>query len=223
MVVGLAAAPAWAAPVKAPVKIDMTDDPEGELGERLAAPPPDVQRPSLIRDKYRGVPEAAAEARIDDSMAEHVIPTTRRSHWLGLRLGGGMFDDGSAAARAGIAVGIAGRFSLGRAAFAALRVDWSQRGGDAMADAVDAIGASAGVGAAIAGPLVIIGQVRGELRLAERRGQIAVPRGGVGLAVGAEVALPDTPFVVGVRVEQGLTELAGARDRAVLGEIGIDL
>jgi len=46
----------------------------------------------------------------------------------------------------------------------------------------------------------------------------------LGIAAGAELALPRAPFTIGLRVEQGLTELAaGARDRAVLAEVGVDL
>ena len=40
-----------------------------------------------------------------------------------------MFDDGAAAARAGIAVALAGRLRLTDAVFAAARADWSRRGG----------------------------------------------------------------------------------------------
>jgi hypothetical protein len=51
-----------------------------------------------------------------------------------------------------------------------------------------------------------------------------VRRLGLGIAAGAELALPAAPFTIGLRLEQGVTDLvAGARDRAILGEIGIDL
>jgi MFS family permease len=47
---------------------------------------------------------------------------------------------------------------------------------------------------------------------------------GLGIAVGAELALPSSPFTAGLRFEQGLTDLlAGARDRALLLELGVDL
>lgn len=140
-----------------------------------------------------------------------------------------MFDDTAAAARAGLAVAIAARIPLTGAAFAAARADWSRRGGNAMTDPIDAIGASAGLGATVAGAsigpgLALIGELRGELRLAGHRDAAPVRRAGLGLAASAELALPATPFTVGLRVEQGLTELVpGARDRAVLAELGVDL
>jgi len=56
------------------------------------------------------------------------------------------------------------------------------------------------------------------------RATTPVHRAGYSLAAGAELALPTTPFTVGLRFEQGVTELVpGARDRAVLAEVGIDL
>ena len=102
-------------------------------------------------------------------------------------------------------------------------------GGTAAIDPVDAIGASAGLGATVAGTatgpgIALIAALRADLRLADRRAAAPVRRAGLGVAAGAELALPGTPFTVGLRVEQGLTELvAGARDRAVLAELGIDL
>ncbi len=46
---------------------------------------------------------------------------------------------------------------------------------------------------------------------------------GLAIAVGLEVALAGTPLTAGLRFEQGLTELvAGARDRAVVLELGVD-
>jgi hypothetical protein len=134
-----------------------------------------------------------------------------------------MFDDSAAPARAGIELGLAGRYQLGRSVFAAARTDWSRRGGEAMPP-IDAIGASAGLGTTVIGSasqpaLALIGQLRGELRLSDH-----APRTGLGLAVSAELALPSTPFTVGLRLEQGLTDLVpGARDRALLAELGVDL
>ena len=48
-------------------------------------------------------------------------------------------------------------------------------------------------------------------------------RAGVTAAAGVELALPRSPFTAGLRFEQGLTTLVpGARDRAVLFELGVD-
>jgi hypothetical protein len=143
-----------------------------------------------------------------------------------------MFDDGAAAARPGLSVAAAARYRVTDAAFAALRADWSRRGGDAMAGTIDSLGASAGVGATVVGAsrlpsrlaLAVLAQLRADLRLADLRGATPVRRTGLSIAAGAELALPATPFSIGVRVEQGITDfVAGARDRAVLGELGIDL
>ena len=230
----IAAAPAAAGPALRPITIDLTeDDPAGELGEQFTGPPPDVQHPSMIQGKYRGVPDPASGAAsgdaIDDPLAARAAPTRERHFWLGVRLSGGMFDDAASSARPGIAVALAGRYRLAGGWFAAARTDWSRRGGDAMAGSIDALGASAGLGATVAGDrrggiaLALIGQLRGELRLTGDRGGAPVPRAGLGIAAGAELALPATPFTAGLRVEQGVTELVpGARDRAVLVELGVD-
>jgi hypothetical protein len=146
-----------------------------------------------------------------------------------------MFDDSATTARAGLAVALAGRYRLTDALFAAARTDWSRRGGRAMTttadpvDAVTALGANLGLGATVAGGatgpgLAVLAELRTELRLADHRAAAPVPRAGLGIAAGAELALPRAPFTIGLRIEQGLTELAaGARDRAVLAEIGVDL
>src|SRR5262249_38684974 len=102
----------------------------------------------------------------------------------------------------------------------------------AIAGTVDVIGASAGAGMTLIGSsslrshlaLALLGQLRTDVRLTDRRDGMPVGRAGLGIAVGAELALPSSPFTAGLRVEQGLTDLvAGARDRAILAEVGIDL
>jgi hypothetical protein len=72
--------------------------------------------------------------------------------------------------------------------------------------------------------VALLAQLRTDVRLADRRADMAVRRTGLGIVAGIEVTLPSTPFTVGLRFEQGLTDLvSGSRDRAFLGEIGIDL
>lgn len=222
-------------PAPKTVAIDMTDDPGGEFGEQHTGPPPDIKHPPLIQDKYRRIPDPASGDPIDDPLAAAPAPPAGRSLWLGLRLAGGMFDDSATAARAGLAVALAGRYRLTDAVFAAARTDWSRRGGRAMTgastpiDAVTALGASLGLGATVTGGatgpgLALLAELRADLRLADRRAAAPVPRAGLGLAAGAELALPRAPFTIGLRIEQGLTDLAaGARDRALLAEVGIDL
>jgi len=214
-----------------PEVIDFTRDESSQLGEEYTAPPPDVKRPSLLDDKYRGVPGAPSGDAIEDPLAAPADPPRVRPVWLGVRIGGGMFDDAGGSARAGVALGAAARYRLGGAAFAAIRADWSQRGGERMAagDAappIDVLGLGAGVGATVARSratglaLALIGQLRGELRLADA----PVRRAGLGVAIGAELALAATPFTLGARYEQGVTVLAdGARDHAMLVEVGVDL
>jgi hypothetical protein len=221
-------------PAPGPRTIDFgRDEPGAALGERHTAPPPDVKHPSLLSDKYRGVADPGADGALEDPLAARDRPAGERSVWLGARLAGGMFDDAATAARPGLALAVAARYRLRGPAFVAARADWSRRGGDVMAGSVDVLGASAGLGLTITGrrsrqraglAVALIGQLRGDLRLADARAATPVHRTGLGLAAGAELALPATPFTAGIRFEQGLTDLvAGARDRAVLAEIGIDL
>jgi hypothetical protein len=238
------------------------DDPGGTLGEQHTGPPPDIKHPPLIKDKYRGIPDPASGDPIDDPLAVRGAPARERTLWLGARLGLGLFDEASAAARAGIALALTGRYRLTGALFLAARADWSRRGGEVMTGTIDVLGASAGLGVTVigrssalasppasslgAGPaaipgssspasspaphgrtglaLALTGQLRADLRLAEMRDAMPVRRAGLSVAAGAELALPKAPFTVGLRLEQGVTELVpGARDRAVLAEVGIDL
>jgi hypothetical protein len=184
-----------------------------------------------------GAPELA------DPLAVRAAARPPRAHWIGARVAGGLFDDGHAGARAGLGVAATARYALsthpsgGPGAFLAARLDWSRRGGrpdDAMAPAsgaagstIDVLGAAAGAGLTVldrgALSLALIGQLRADLRLASARSGEPVQRAGLGAAVGAELALPGTPLTAGFRFEQGITELvAGARDRAVLLEVGVD-
>ena len=110
--------------------------------------------------------------------------------------------------------------------FLAARVDRSRRGGTADR-AVDSVGASIGAGyTALATRtlgVALIGQLRGDLRFADTRNRMAVSRTGAAVAAGVEVAIAGTPLTAGLRFEQGITELvAGARDRALLIEVGVD-
>jgi hypothetical protein len=147
-----------------------------------------------------------------------------------------MFDDGRAAARAGLGFALTGRYALPAlpsGAFLSARLDWSRRGGspDMSGPSVDVLGAAAGAGVTLldrsALALALIGQLRADLRLASTRGAPAdaepVRRAGLGAAAGFELALPSTPITAGFRFEQSLTELvSGARDRAFLVEVGVD-
>ena len=158
---------------------------ENALDEQETAPPPDVKHPNLMAPKYRGATAMREAGQIGevgdlvDPMAVRAAARPPRALWLGARLGGGMFDDGRAAARAGVGVAVTGRYALDAlpaGAFLAVRVDWARRGGapDMSGAALDVLGASAGAGLTVldrgALALALIGQLRADLRLATARG-----------------------------------------------------
>ena len=211
-------------------RVDFTQENAAETNQ--SGPPPAVKHKNMMPGKYRGeVAAAVNESAIEDPLATRATATRpQRDLWLGARLGGGMFDDSAAGARAGMALGATARLALTRRYFVAGRLDWSRRGGESP-DAVDAIGASAGVGATVLDrevvAIAVIGQLRADLRFTDTRtsGSTMEPvsRAGAGVAFGVEVALPATPITIGLRVEQGLTTLTpDSRDRAVLLELGAD-
>jgi hypothetical protein len=223
--------------------VDFSQD--NAVEQQQVGPPPDVKRGTLLPKKYRGGVATAAVPpnpnAIDDPLeAREEAAHVDRGYWLGFRLGGGVFDDGAPSARAGVALAATARFTLAGNLFAAGRVDWSRRGGDwgmyGGDSGVDVLGASAGIGMTVVDRnnlgLALIAQLRGDLRLASSitQGRTSdtmtsedIGRTGAGVAIGAELALPRTPFTAGVRLEQGLTKLGGnARDRAVLLELGVD-
>ncbi len=231
---------------------EVTFDDGEMVGDQETAPPPDVKHKSIMPKKYRGAAALREDDggggddgggfELVDPLAIRAAPRPPRAHWLGARLAGGMFDDGHAGARAGLGLAATGRYALstrpsgGPAAFVAARIDWSRRGGTpdlsgvqgmSTGSTIDVLGAAAGAGLTVldrgALSLALIGQLRADLRLASARAGEPVRRAGLGAAAGAELALPGTPVTAGLRFEHGLTELvAGARDRAVLLEVGVD-
>ncbi|CAN5707240.1 hypothetical protein BH11MYX3_BH11MYX3_39090 [soil metagenome] len=107
-------------------------------------PPPDVKRRSMVSDKLLGIAGEPSGDAIADPLAT-APPPQPLPLWLGVRLGGGMFDDGAATARVRPSVAAAARYTLSGPAFLAARFDWTRRGGEGDA-AVDVLGASAGAG-----------------------------------------------------------------------------
>ena len=193
--------------------------------EKTDGPPPDVKRRSLMTNKMLGIAGPRTEPEIADPLAT-APPPAPLPMWLGVRLGGGMFDDGAATARVRPSVAAAARYMVSGPAFVAARIDWTRRGGKAD-DSVDTIGVSAGMGYSVVDAhaigIALIGQLRGDLRFADTRNMMAVNRAGVTAAADLELAFPTTPLTAGFRFEQGLTELVpGSRDRAVLVELGVD-
>lgn len=200
--------------------IQIEDD---NIGEQTTGGPPDIKHPSLIKGRYTGELGPAGE-QLDDPLAYR--PGAGIQPWFGLRLGGGVFDDASTTPSYRPSVAIAARFGLAPRLFLAARLDWSRRGGSAET-AIDTAGVSLGAGTTIVGTravaLALIGQLRGDLRFADARAMVPVRRSGAAAAVSLELAFPSTPLTAGLRLEQGLTELVeGARDRAVLVEVGVD-
>ncbi len=204
--------------------VDFADENARETTQ--SGPPPDIKRPSIMSDKYRGIASATKGAEIEDPLATATAPAAL-AMWLGIRFGGGMFDDAAASAHLRPAFAAAARFELGGPVFVAARLDWTRRGGASVGSSIDTLGASAGIGSTVIDSALVavalIGQLRTDLRFADTRDRMAVRRAGVGLAAGIELAVPATPLTAGVRFEQGLTELVtGARDRALLFELGVD-
>jgi hypothetical protein len=188
---------------------------ENLLESNTTGSPKAIKHKSLIKGKYTG--EATGPAgNLEDPMEVRRVESAPRDLWLGLRLGGGMFDDGATSARVGGAVGATLRYALSPRLFASGRFDWSRRGGAS----IDVLGASAGAGITFAKRIALIAQLRGDLRFGDIMDMSTV---GASAAVNLEFALPSTPITAGLRFEQGLTEIVpGARDRAVLLELGVD-
>jgi len=208
----------------APTKHGRVDFTEDNATEQTSGPPPDIKRPSMIKGKYAGDAGPRLGPELEDPLARH--GTTGPRPWFGIRFGGGMYDDGAAASSFRPSVAAAARFELAPQLFLAARVDWSRRGGTADRG-VDSAGASIGAGRTVVATrslgIALIGQLRGDLRFADTRNLMAVSRAGAAVAAGLEVAITSTPLTGGLRFEQGLTELvAGARDRALLIEVGVD-
>ncbi|MBA2542006.1 MAG: hypothetical protein H0V17_20365, partial [Deltaproteobacteria bacterium] len=102
-------------PSKKPGVIDMTEN-GSALDDQHTAPPPALKHKNLMPGKYqRGMAVVATAENpdaIDDPMAvREARASSARTYWLGLRLGGGMFDDNASAARAGVAVAATGRYA----------------------------------------------------------------------------------------------------------------
>ncbi len=202
---------------------DFSDENAAETQQ--SGPPPAVKRPSLVPDKYNKKTVATAGFLEDPLATRATVDSSPRGYWLGVRLGAGMFDDGDADARIGAAVAATARFAIGERAFIAARLDYSRRGGDGP-DTLDTAGASGGLGLTLGDAtvaLAVIAQLRADLRFADTRAMQPVSRAGASAAVGLDFTLPATPITVGLRIEQGLTEIVpGSRDRAFLVELGVD-
>jgi hypothetical protein len=67
------------------------------------------------------------------------------------------------------------------------------------------------------------GALRGEVRVQDTLAMQPVARAGIGGAADLDLAILSLPLALGLRYEQGFSELVpGSRDRAVLIEAGYD-
>ena len=211
---------------------DFTED---NAGNTDAGPPPDVKHPSLISNKFLGIPDAPSGDAIDDPMAvaktRHALGSPPWRYSGGLRVAGGMFQQTGADARAGVELGVVVRDRTDARLLAGnvileLRGDWSQRGGNAAQ--ADALGVTFGPAVTLGVAKSIDFRVglgaRGELRLEDSLGGMAVDRFGLDAVAWLDLEPEESPLIFGVRFEQGITTLAGnERDRAVLAQVGVNL
>lgn len=207
-------------PVTKDGKVDFTED--NALEKHDGSPPP-VKRRSMMSDRQLGVVKPSSGDELVDPLATPP-PPARLPLWLGVRIGGGVFDDAVATARLRPALALAARYVFDGPAFASARLDWTRRGGASGAAEIDSLGASVGAGYTLIDrqqlALAAIAQLRGDLRFADA---MDVSPAGLSVAASLELAFPATPLTAGLRFEQGITELvSGARDRALLVELGLD-
>jgi len=180
-----------------------------------SGPPPDVKRGSILPKKYQGIPDDPSGPELDDPFAYHDAHLAWR---FGARVGGGFMSQGDN----GIGVSVAALASrpLAGPAFLAARLDYNHK-------TLDTLGVNAGVSVKLVetNSLVLLagGALRGEVHLQNELAMQPVSRATLGGAADLDVAILSLPVALGLRYEQGFTELVpGARDRALLLEAGYD-
>ncbi|HUS28992.1 MAG TPA: hypothetical protein VMZ53_10785 [Kofleriaceae bacterium] len=194
-------------------KADFSEDTPEQTAHK--GPPPDVKRGSIVPKKYLGIPDDPSGPEIDDPFAY------RDSHlaWrFGVRVGGGFMSQGDS----GVGVSVAALASrpLDGPAFLAARVDYNHR-------TLDTIGVNAGVSVKLVETASVVllagGALRGEIHMQDTLAMQPVARATLGGAADLDLAILSLPVALGLRYEQGFTELlSGSRDRAVLLEAGYD-
>lgn len=178
-------------------------------------PPPDVKRGSILPKKYQGIPDDPSGPELDDPFAYHDAHLAWR---FGARVGGGFMSQGDSGV--GVSVAALAARPLDGPAFLAARLDWNHQ-------TLDTIGVNAGVSVKLVetSSLVLLagGALRGEVHLQNELAMQPVSRATLGGAADLDLAILSLPVALGLRYEQGFTELVpGARDRAVLLEAGYD-
>jgi hypothetical protein len=195
------------------------DEPEVHDG-----PPPPVKHPPLLPCKYTGTcPPSGLD--IADPLAPQrrvLVAADAMRMRLGLRVGVGV---STGDARAGYTIGAIGTFALASRVGAVARVDFGQRIG-AM-DTLGALAVGGGVAVRVATTrsvaFVVGSDLRGELRLADTFAGQRVDRLGTAADGVVDLVFRYAPFVVGARVEQAITPLAGRYGTAGLVELALEL
>ncbi len=217
----------------APPQAGHQDFTEDNAGDTNSGPPPDIKHPSLLPNKYLGIPDAPSGEELADPMAVAVRPRGSHPPWqlsAGLRVAGGMFQQTGADARAGVEIGVVVRDRLDPKVLASnllleLRGDWSQRGGTtAQADALGlTFGPAVTLGTAGSIDFRVGLGARGDIRLEDSIAGMAVNRFGLDGVAWLDIEPENSPLIFGLRFEQGITTLTGNdRDRAVLAQVGVN-
>jgi hypothetical protein len=204
----------------------------GAAGATIQGQPPDVKHDPMkigMMEKHA----APGGDAIDDPLATK----QHRSKWvLGLRAGGGVFDETGGPSRLGPSVAAVASLVLLPRLSLDLRIDWTRRG----SDGVDTLGATLGAtGTALQlSQLAIRGGagLRGDIRL--ETSDVFFPPMGMQYPLLAEVANPANlsaaawlevplqrwPVTIAARYERSLTSLGfSVHDQAVIVEAGFEL
>ena len=192
--------------------------------EQHAGPPPDIKHPSLLPCKFAN---ACTEA--GDPIADPLADKTYSPHdgataplRIGLRVGGGIPRVGTLA----MSLGTTTAYRLSPHLTALARLDWTRR--ESTMQGLDALALSAGLATPLVttAPAVLAAGLaaRGEVRFQDTFDARPVDTAGLAADATLDVILRDLPFVVGVRLSQGVTPLvADTRETAVLLELGLEL
>lgn len=192
--------------------VSFEEEPEQHQGA-----PPAVKHGTLMPKKYLGK-QAPSGEQLEDPFARRGDAVLA---WrLGARIGGGLYDRTSESAGLGFSLAALASRPLDGPVMLATRLDWSHKD-------LDTIGANAGVSVvALARRAFVLSAgvaMRGEVHLQDTLAMAEVNRASIGAAADLDVAVMALPLAVGLRVEQGFSELMpGVRDRAVVLELGYD-
>jgi hypothetical protein len=192
--------------------VDFEEEPEQHQGA-----PPAVKHGTLMPKKYLEK-QAPSGEQLEDPFARRGDSVLA---WrFGARIGGGLYDRTSESAGLGFSLAALASRPLDGPFRLATRLDWSHKD-------LDTIGANAGVSVvALARRAFVLSAgvaMRGEVHLQDTLAMTEVNRASIGAAADVDVAVMALPLALGLRVEQGFSELMpGVRGRAVVFELGYD-